>query len=742
VAGISANITTVAGISSDVTTVATNEASVNRYSDEYTISASAPSSPSEGDLWYDSTSNILKVHNGTSFVAVTSATAGITDVVDDTTPSLGGSLDVNGNSIVSVTNGDIAITPNGTGDVIIDGLKHPQADGTTGQYIKTDGAGQLSFGTISTALDSPSITGTLSIDSGGTVTHTIGNWSEELTYVITPTNCTVGSINTSGEFVITHTSGVPSYTIKATTDNLGLDDSSLVTKNMVVKLTAPTISSPADTTVTTNVVYTVTSTDSGDDKIILDMGTSNFTYQSVDVGSGSKVGNTVEVTGFTTGNPAITVQFTALGTYADVKAKSTNIAGTYGDSNYSSSDSIVCYEQLSAPSLNAPTDSDTATAVTYTISSIDSNATKVIFDTQSSNFTYGSVGSGTGTKVGNTVEITGWSGTSVTVTLTYTTAATYSNRANVTSTSATYTDSAYSSSDSIVISASYAFQGSSYGFTAGGWTSSASNVIDKFSFSSNTTASDHGDLVQNTEVPAGQSSTTHGFSSGGYTTGSNTNTIVKFAFSSNTTASDHGDLYSPIRGAAGHSSETHGFISGGYHSGYINPINKFAFSSNTTASDHGDLSQSRGFVAGISSTDYGFSAGGNVAPVSDTTDRFSYTSNTTATDWGNLSVAREQLSGSSSSTQGFAVGGNAGGVYNTIDKFSFTSNTTAADHGDLSVARNHLAGLSETNNGFTAGGHSSYVTNVIDKFNHSSNTTASDHGDLSVSKRASSGSQY
>jgi len=99
VAGIAANVTTVAGISANVTTVATNEASVNRYSDEYTISASAPVSPSEGDLWYDSSNNVLKVHNGSSFVAVTSATSGITDVVDDSTPQLGGDLDLNGNDI-------------------------------------------------------------------------------------------------------------------------------------------------------------------------------------------------------------------------------------------------------------------------------------------------------------------------------------------------------------------------------------------------------------------------------------------------------------------------------------------------------------------------------------------------------------------------------------------------------------------------------------------------------------------
>jgi hypothetical protein len=99
--GTGANVTAMA-------TCATNEASINRYSDEYTIASSAPSSPSEGDLWYDSTSNVLKVHNGSTFVAVTSATAGITDVADDTTPQLGGDLDLNGNNIDFPTTANIS----------------------------------------------------------------------------------------------------------------------------------------------------------------------------------------------------------------------------------------------------------------------------------------------------------------------------------------------------------------------------------------------------------------------------------------------------------------------------------------------------------------------------------------------------------------------------------------------------------------------------------------------------------
>ena len=103
------------------------------------------------------------------------------DIVNDTTPQLGGQLDVNGNSIgdgtlellsfsetasavneftianaatgsgptLSATGGDtdvdINVTPKGTGSVVLDGLKYPQADGTAGQILKTDGSAQLSW---------------------------------------------------------------------------------------------------------------------------------------------------------------------------------------------------------------------------------------------------------------------------------------------------------------------------------------------------------------------------------------------------------------------------------------------------------------------------------------------------------------------------------------------------------------------------------------------------------------------
>ncbi len=59
----------------------------------------------------------------------------LSNVVEDTSPQLGGDLDVNGNGLVSTSNGNIAITPNGSGVVRIDG----NVDIQTGEIILKNG---------------------------------------------------------------------------------------------------------------------------------------------------------------------------------------------------------------------------------------------------------------------------------------------------------------------------------------------------------------------------------------------------------------------------------------------------------------------------------------------------------------------------------------------------------------------------------------------------------------------------
>ena len=58
-----------------------------------------------------------------SGLAVTGAA--ISNVVEDTTPQLGGNLDMNGQDIVTTSNADIELAPNGTGKVVVKGNSNP-----------------------------------------------------------------------------------------------------------------------------------------------------------------------------------------------------------------------------------------------------------------------------------------------------------------------------------------------------------------------------------------------------------------------------------------------------------------------------------------------------------------------------------------------------------------------------------------------------------------------------------------
>ena len=165
--GTSTNVTNMA-------TVATNIAGVNSFAERYRVDSSDPtSSLDEGDLAYNTTDNNLKFYNGSAW---TSISPGIANVVDDSTPQLGGNLDVQTNSIVTTSNRNVLLAPNGTGVVEIKGntnggtlqlnceqnthgvkIKSPPHSAaqsytltlptsiTNGFFLKTDGSGNLSF---------------------------------------------------------------------------------------------------------------------------------------------------------------------------------------------------------------------------------------------------------------------------------------------------------------------------------------------------------------------------------------------------------------------------------------------------------------------------------------------------------------------------------------------------------------------------------------------------------------------
>lgn len=65
-----ANVITVSNNIASVNTTASNIVDVNTFSSKYKISSIQPSSPTAGDLWYDTVATVLKYYNGSSYIAV------------------------------------------------------------------------------------------------------------------------------------------------------------------------------------------------------------------------------------------------------------------------------------------------------------------------------------------------------------------------------------------------------------------------------------------------------------------------------------------------------------------------------------------------------------------------------------------------------------------------------------------------------------------------------------------------
>lgn len=58
-------------------------------------------------------------------------------------------IEIDGNTVSSTNaNGNVNITPNGSGSVVLDGQAWPQTSGTNGQYLKTNGSGQTAWSNL------------------------------------------------------------------------------------------------------------------------------------------------------------------------------------------------------------------------------------------------------------------------------------------------------------------------------------------------------------------------------------------------------------------------------------------------------------------------------------------------------------------------------------------------------------------------------------------------------------------
>ena len=290
----------------------------------------------------------------------------------------------------------------------------------------------------------------------------------------------------------------------------------------------------------------------------------------------------------------------------------------------------------------------------------------------------------------------------------------------------------------------FAFQGTVSGYTFGSNVLNDSEIVDKFSLTSDGNATNVATLSVKRLDPAEAKSSTHGYAAGGWDGSTFSNIIDKFTFASDNDATDHGDITVARYYASGNSSSTHGYMSGGHGSSpsLSAVIDKWSTSSNSNATFVGNLTAARHHTSAQNSETHGYTSSGGNAPYhvhGKIVDRFAFASDDNAEDHGDLISGMNQTAGQSSETHGYVSGGyeNASN-YDSIVKFAFASMTVAVDHGDLSAGvRYNFSGSSSTTHGYNMGGQLSnagQTVNIIDKFLMASNANATDVGDLSTNK--------
>jgi len=186
---VTLNVIGGAGITANANDIAVDSTVITGQTAESTVDAS-----NDLVLLYDNSATALRK---VSVSAITAAGSGINAVVDDTSPELGGDLDVLARDIVSSSNRDIDILPNGSGKVNLDG------NGSSGGVTISDGLVDIRTGTGSVSQvkfycessnahaqtiqpqpHSASVTNTLTLPAGGnqelvgtTATQTLTNKS-------------------------------------------------------------------------------------------------------------------------------------------------------------------------------------------------------------------------------------------------------------------------------------------------------------------------------------------------------------------------------------------------------------------------------------------------------------------------------------------------------------------------------------------------------------------------------------
>ena len=128
-------------------------------------------------------------------------------------------ISINGNVISSTdTNGNINLTPNGSGYVVLDSLKYPRADGSANQFLQTDGSGNLSFATVISSLSIGADTGSNDSVNTGEVINFAGGTGVATTVTDNTITIAIGqAVATTSNVQFANTTITGNLTVQGTT---------------------------------------------------------------------------------------------------------------------------------------------------------------------------------------------------------------------------------------------------------------------------------------------------------------------------------------------------------------------------------------------------------------------------------------------------------------------------------------------------------------------------------------------
>ena len=314
----------------------------------------------------------------------------------------------------------------------------------------------------------------------------------------------------------------------------------------------------------------------------------------------------------------------------------------------------------------------------------------------------------------------------------------------------------------------FTIQGSTYGYSAGGFSDPNSPVypggIDRYALGSSTPTTDISELATAVRDAASGSirNDSHGFCTGGSTSPPNQSKdfIQRFAFSAPNAVTDIGETVRGWTYAAGATNGDHGFVYSGMEYGSpstaVDTIEKFALAAPpVTAADSGmeitteiergtgisDTANGYAYIAGGFDIDAAASPSGTV----NTIERFSFAGSGAASDHSEMTNDTLKSVGTASITHGYIAGGAPGAAYtdiNVVEKVGFSAPTTIDDVGDLTAARSGIHGASGDTHAYHAGGADwgpSACVNTIDRSSTSTDSNSVDTGELTYIQASGTG---